>query len=540
MKLQKILLLLCLTFFGQNNFSYAANSKWIKAPEDAAQVRLIASFYKNNDGEKKLIAGLHFKLKDGWKIYGQGADSFGLPPILDFKESQNYQNHNIVWPKPQIAREVIGEDSFEYYYYKNEVILPIEINLSNYQKGELKLKFDYGLCKDVCIPASHELLVELSNKEDVDALVEIQKFYPTKIAEIKSKMPAKGIIYMALFALIGGAILNIMPCVLPVLSIKLISIINHLDAKVSRIRFAFLSTILGILFCFLILASIAFALKFAGHAFGWGFQFQNNYFLIFLIIVLAIFAANLLGVFEINFDRFFVNTINKKIDEASGKRKNFIANFLSGILAVLLATPCSAPFLGSAISFALTQNFSTIFIIFLLIGIGFSLPYFILLINPRIVYLLPKPGNWMLKVKKLMAFFLILTITWLGYTLIDQNKSNNNDGWQEFNEEEIASLVAEGKTVIVDITADWCITCKFNKARVLNDAEVLNKLNSSYIVKMRGDITKPNEKIMNFLHKNNRFAIPFNAIYGPNAKNGLLTSELLNKKDLLELINQAS
>ncbi len=540
MKLKKVFTLLYLAFFCTSHFASAADGKWIKAPENAAQVRLIASFYKDSNGEKKLVAGLHFKLNDGWKIYGQGADNFGLPPSLDFKGSDNYDNHNIVWPKPELAKETFGEDSFEYSFYKHEIILPIDINLTNYKAGELKLKVDYGLCSDVCIPASQEFLLEISNKEDGDVLEEIQKFYPAKITEVKSTPPMKGLIYMTLLALLGGAILNIMPCVLPVLSIKLISVINHLDAKISNIRFAFLSTILGILSCFIALALIASTLKLGGNSFGWGFQFQNSYFLIFLIIILAIFTANLLGFFEINFDRFFTNFLNKKISKNEQEKNIFIPNFLSGILAVLLATPCSAPFLGSAISFGLTQKFSTIFIIFLAIGLGFCLPYLILLINPQMVYLLPKPGNWMVKIKKLMAALLAITILWLVFTLFDNSKANINQGWQEFNEEEIFHLVSEGKVVVVDITADWCITCKFNKIRVLQDPEVVDRFKSDNIVKMRGDITKPNEKIMSFLHKNDRFAIPFNAVYGPNAKNGLLTSELLNKKELLELINQAS
>lgn len=269
-------------------------------------------------------------------------------------------------------------------------------------------------------------------------------------------------------------------------------------------------------------------------------------------------------------------------------------NFLSGILAVLLATPCSAPFLGSAITYALTQEISTIFIIFIAIGLGFALPYFVLLLAPKAVYLLPKPGNWMNNIKKIMASFLMATQVWIIYILmsslgfmwamivaiigvilikavtlkstkakilaslmlvlialfvptyasnhnqIQSSKQISKDAlWQKFDEAKISQYVAEGKIVVVDITAKWCITCKYNKFRVLNDADIIKKLKSANIVALRGDITTPNKKTMDYLHKHNRFAIPFNIVYGPNAPDGLASEVILTKKDLLHLIDKA-
>jgi suppressor for copper-sensitivity B len=392
-------------------------------------------------------------------------------------------------------------------------------------------------------------------------------------------------------AIFGGAILNIMPCVLPVLSIKLISVIRHSESEISHIRFSFLSTIIGILSCFVVFALCASIIKLTGNSLGWGLQFQNPYFLIFLIVILIIFVGNLLGVFEINFDRFLATTLNKKISNEEEKKNIFLPNFLSGILAVLLATPCSAPFLGAAISFALVQSFFVIFLIFFFIGIGFSLPYFILIFAPKLVYILPRPGNWMIQIKQLMAGLLAATVIWLIYVLSHNigalpaflagiiavailacfkikmeflkflaiatlvissfllpmklqkqqkiSKDSYESFWIEFDEAKLHQLIIEGKTVVVDITADWCLSCKFNKIRVLQNKEVIAKLNGGDIIAMRGDITKPNEEIINFLHKNNRFAIPFNAVYGPKAPDGLLASELLTKKELFELIEKA-
>ncbi len=601
--MKKVFILLFATLFLQVNSANSATSSWQENQSKGAKTKLIASFYQNSNGEKKLIAGVHFKIAKGWKIYGHGSESIGLPPSLDFSGSKNVVNTKISWPQPIAEEEKIGKETIQFFSYKDEVILPIEIDLADTeQETELSTKLSYGLCKDVCIPASETFLLQISNQIDEEVLHEIQKFYPQKISVNYQKKPPENsenfakknylltLISAVLLALFGGLILNIMPCVLPVLSIKLISVIKHSNSTISRIRFAFIATITGILFCFVIFGFLASLIKFTGNSFGWGLQFQNPYFLIFLILILVGFIANLLGIFEVNFSQFLATILNKKISQGEERHNIFVPNFFSGVLAVLLATPCSAPFLGAAISFALAQSFSVIFLIFLSIGVGFALPYFALLIAPKLVYLLPKPGNWMFKAKQLMAGLLAATVIWLIYILshnigsllafligalaiallacikiksdllrylaiaatiisafslpVDSKETPRTKPvydmiWQKFDESEIYRQVQQGKVVVVDITADWCLTCKFNKVRVLQDAEVVAKLKGDNIVNMRGDITKPDEEIVKFLHKNNRFAIPFNAVYGPNAKKGLLASELLNKKELLELIEEA-
>jgi suppressor for copper-sensitivity B len=591
-----------ITLFLQANIAYSASSDWHENQSKGAKTKLVASFYelKDQNGEKKLIAGIHFKLASGWKIYGNGSDGIGLPPKLDFAGSKNYAKHEIIWPEATMEEEKIGKDSIKFYTYKNDVILPIEIDVTKISDAtELNLKLEYGLCKDICVPASENFSLKISDAIDVEVLQDIQKFYPSKILAAENTEVTKptkrshfsSLVLIMLTALIGGAILNIMPCVLPVLSIKLLSVINHSNAPISKIRFAFISTVLGILFCFVVFAFFASIIKFTGNSFGWGLQFQNPYFLIFLVTILILFIGNLLGVFELSFDQVLTTLLNKKISEGEKKKNIFAPNFLSGILAVLLATPCSAPFLGSAISFALVQDFYLIFLIFLFIGLGFASPYIALSIRPQLVNLLPKPGSWMLQTKQLMVGFLAATVIWLIYILshnigampsfvvgiislvilfalkiksvfakcftiaiavilifslpIDLQKRYQSreefydQVWSNFDEARIYEYVSQGKVVVIDITADWCITCKFNKIRVLQDKEVMEKLKRGDIIAMRGDITRPNEEIMNFLHKNNRFAIPFNAVYGPNAKTGLLASELLTKDALLEMIEKA-
>lgn len=573
------------------NFSFAASSNWQEAYDNKAKLKLIVSFYEE-DGAKKLIAGAHFKIADGWKIYGIDSGGFGLPAQFNFANSLNLKDYKVIWPEAKTAKDKIAGEIFSYSYYKKEVILPIEISVVDLQKTtHLNLEVNYGICKDICIPANAKFSLEILDEIDEKVLAEIQKFYPQKLVAITDKQEQKNMLfYIVIFAIIGGAILNIMPCVLPVLSLKLISIIKHSKTIQGKIRFAFFSTILGILVSFLLFAIIAILLKETGNSFGWGLQFQNPYFLTFLIAVLILFSANLFGFFEVSSSQVLANLVNKKISQSEAHNNVFLPNFLSGILAVLLATPCSAPFLGSAISFALTGSNLDILIIFIAIGFGFSLPYFVLIANTKLINYLPKAGNWTLRLKKILAIFLIATILWLLFVLNNnighegallvailaflvfvsfKIKSNffksftisllliaifmvpkdfkikaqkiykNDEMWQNFSEENLEKYLQQDKVIVVDITASWCLTCKFNKLRVLQDKEILNLLKSGEIIGLRADITKPNEKIMEYMKGKNRFAIPFNAVYGKAQPQGLLANELLSKSELLELIKKA-
>ena len=603
--LLKTLLLSALAL--QNSFGASSFSQ--NHELSGAETSLISSVYEQN-GAKKLVAGVEFKLQEGWKIYGNDDSGMGMPPEFNFSASQNYKNHNIFYPQAVDGLEKIGSEEIKYKYYKNSVIFPIFIEtLDQNQPTKLNLKLSFALCKDVCVPVNQEFNLDVNNDIDMASINKIEKFYGQNLVEknLQSSQDFSGIdmslkidgakknpnkIYlMILLAMFGGLILNIMPCVLPVISIKLISVLKHSGAPISKIRFSFFSTIIGILSCFVVLAFFSYAIQSAGSSLGWGFQFQNPFFLIFLIIILVFFIAELLGIFEITFSQILATILDKKISEKEAQKNIFMPNFLSGILAVLLATPCSAPFLGSAISFALTQDFLTILLIFTFIGVGFSAPYIILIISPQLINFLPKPGKWMIKIKHLMAGFLLATAVWLTFVLSNtigifpsllvavfsilifcslkiktkmvkiifitiviilsftlpfdfhdrqlKSKSEQDTYWQFFDESILQNLIAQNKLIIVDVTADWCLTCKFNKMLVLNDKEIIKKLKSGEIIGLRADITKPDSDVMKFLAKHNRYAIPFNAVYGPNAKNGLLASEFLNKKQLLELIEKA-
>ena len=380
---------------------------------------------------------------------------------------------------------------------------------------------------------------------------------------------------MVIFAFFGGIILNFMPCVLPVISIKVFSYLKLASNNKNRIQKEIISTIFGITFSFFLISLITVILKNLGNEVGWGLQFQNFYFLSFFSILLLIFSLNLLGYFELILPSVLINKLNSKKDNY------YINAFFTGFFATLLATPCTAPFLGTSVGFALTQDNYTIFLIFLFLSLGFSFPYFLFLFFPKTLLFFPKPGSWMIFFKKILGFLVLLTAAWLFYLLklnttflilfsflifflsffIDKSssitkkmftyslciipimlvffsfdKDKNSEIWTVFSENAVQSSINDKNVVFVDITADWCITCQTNKIFVLNSKKINNFFNEESVKLFRGDWTNKNPQILAYLNKNKRSGIPFNIVYGPSNSDGYILPEILTKETIIKAI----
>jgi suppressor for copper-sensitivity B len=393
------------------------------------------------------------------------------------------------------------------------------------------------------------------------------------------------------FAFLGGLILNIMPCVLPVLSIKILSVVKYSGETKRNIRLSFFATSLGIITSFILLAITVIYFKKLGVELGWGFQFQQPLFLVAVIFILFLFSINQLGLFEI----YLPSGLSNKINNASGG-KSFRKNFLLGIFATLMATPCSAPYLGTAISFALTASNYYIILIFLFISFGLATPYILFALSPSLISILPKPGSWMEILKKIMGFLLLLSVIWLLVVLskqisienlfaiiailvtmfllflirfdgeklfflrkifvlalcgiglaivhfdpknsIPKNEVINFNDWIGFDEAKVIEL-KNTRVILVDVTATWCVTCKFNELHVLNSANIQNYFKQNQIVRFRADFTNPSAVIKDYLNRNKRNGIPFNIVYGPKAPNGIILPELLSEKVLIEALERA-
>jgi suppressor for copper-sensitivity B len=394
-------------------------------------------------------------------------------------------------------------------------------------------------------------------------------------------------------ALLGGLILNVMPCVLPVLSLKFLSVSAHAHAGRRAVRLGFLAGAAGILASFLLLALAAIAARGAGIAVGWGMQFQQPLFLVAMIGLLALFAASLFGGLVIGLPgpAARLGTIQAQ--------HPLINSFLTGAFATLLATPCSAPFVGTALGFALTGGNAEILLVFTIMGFGFAVPYLLVAALPDLARLVPRPGRWMIWVERLLGLMLAATAAWLALVLAAEAgtvlaiativaallvsallswRSHVGDPqrrrtaalaalavslvafvapsllaelapapasaasarWVPFDPAERDRLVAQGKLVLVDITADWCLTCKLNKAAVLDRGPVQARLGRGDVVAMRGDWTRPDAAISSYLASFQRFGIPFDAVYGPASPAGLALPELLTDAAVLAALDQAA
>ena len=343
-------------------------------------------------------------------------------------------------------------------------------------------------------------------------------------------------------ALLGGLILNIMPCVLPVLLLKLTGVLDLSGRERSQLRGAFLSTAAGIVTSFLVLAGGLAALKLAGASVGWGIQFQQPAFLALMAIVCLTFAANVWGLFQIPMPAFVGRVA--VASEARGGNEH-AKSFFTGVLATALATPCSAPFVGTAVGFALSRGTTEIFAIFLALALGLSLPYLAVAAAPQLVGFLPRPGRWMRWLKGLLGLSLVGTAIWLMSIIGVQTgilnvaaMTRGDSYWIAFEEAAIPGYVANNRVVFVDVTADWCITCQANKKLVIDQQPVAGRLKD--IVAMKADWTNPDPKIADFLGRHGRYGIPFNIVYGPGAPAGIVLPELLTTEAVTAALDQAA
>lgn len=429
---------------------------------------------------------------------------------------------------------------------------------------------------------------------DGERSIEASSGDPATVASVAPSSQAaesdRSVWLMLGIALVGGFILNLMPCVFPVLSLKLLAFVGRDSGQVRRIQAGFAASAAGIVASFLVLASAMVILKSFGATVGWGIQFQQPLFLAAMAAVLTLFAANLLGTFEVMLPSRVAGAL-----DGAGRRDTLAGHFGSGFVATLLATPCSAPFVGTAVGFALSQGAGETYLVFAALGLGMALPYLVVVMVPSVATMLPRPGRWMLDVKRVMAFGLLATAVWLlsivattaglvlatsialALTIVvavlrlrqgasgavkaalslaliavpatviaavtlggaDTGQTADATRWRAFDEEQVKTLVAEQKTVLVDITAAWCITCKVNKALVLDRGDVKGRL-SSDVVPLQGDWTKPDPRIAGYVQSFGRYGIPFNVVYGPGAPEGIVLPELLTTRAVLAAFDKAA
>ncbi len=387
------------------------------------------------------------------------------------------------------------------------------------------------------------------------------------------------------FALIGGLILNLMPCVFPVLGIKILGFVNQAGHERGKVIAHGLVFTLGVLLSFWSLAAVLAILRAGGSELGWGFQLQEPAFVFVLAAVMLVFAMNMSGVFEFGLR---ATAVGSDLQMKSG----YAGSFFTGVLATVVATPCSAPFLAPALGAALAVSTIESFAIFTTIAIGLSAPYLLLSIFPQAVKMLPRPGAWMETFKQFMAFPLYATVGFLFWVLAGQVKEDglqsailglvlialgvwvygrwNAPGasagrtrfgvaglivcagagawlgwpqapkfaWDDWSPEAVAKLRADGRTVYVDFTARWCATCQTNKKLVFSSTEVLDYLAKNKVATLRADWTSKDPRITTELAAYGRSAVPFNVIWKPGKDTPEILPEILTPSTVLEALKK--
>ncbi len=452
--------------------------------------------------------------------------------------------------------------------------LPVVKNSLVYSNNNKLITAEFKYAKDLISKEQFpiEIIVQDENHNFINMLdVQVKNISPP----VKEN---NNYIYFILISLLAGLILNVMPCVFPILSIKLMSVFSS-DQKNARV--SFFTTAFGIIFSFILLGLVFLFLQYFKFSISWGMQFQQPYFLLFITLVIFLFMMNMFNQFEIN--------LPSRVSNFSLLNNNnlYLKDFFNGFFATLMATPCSAPFVGTAITAAFTQNYLIGINIFLFMGIGMSSPYLLVATFPKLVNFLPKPGKWMIYVKYFLGFLLLATVIWLSNILLNffslsflilslilflilsyrkkipyfqniftivillgifylpsvKSLQNNpalkyDERWLNFFEVDINQLVNKDEVIFLDITADWCATCQFNKVNIINSNKIIKLFEENNILLIRADWTRPNKKVNVFLEKYERFGIPFNAFFSKNFPNGILLSELLSEKEILETINK--
>jgi thiol:disulfide interchange protein len=530
-----------------------------------------------------------------WHTYGKvlPADVIGKPTTLKWTLPEGWTVEELPWPD---THEVPSTDGKTSQGYDGTVYLPAKItpNGKSGNVGEISVKVDALVCDPQnCMPAKPEatLTVALADKAEADpAMAEVfgqmTSAPASGAAEAKTpatvaKAPERSFAGYLLFAFVGGLILNVMPCVFPVLGIKIMSVVQQAGEDKRQVLMHGLAYTFGVLICFWALGGLVISL---GKA--WGFQLQSPGFVYGLCAFFLIFGLNMAGLFEIGASAVGVGADLQAKQGVSG-------SFFSGLLATIVATPCSAPFLGPALGYAVTLPAVQALLMFTMIGLGLASPFLILSLFPKLVSSLPRPGAWMESFKQGMSFLLFGTVAFLAWVLTGMvegqpmlftlfglvivalgcwiygrwslphkpqrtriiavlltllcvggglafgwpqvekgavSGGSHVEGgltWEAWSPEKVAELRAANKAVYIDYTAKWCFTCQVNK-RVYKDATLQKLIADKKVVLLKADWTNEDPRITKALSDLGKAAVPVNVLYTPGQEEPMILPELLS------------
>ncbi|MXX74630.1 MAG: DUF255 domain-containing protein [Holophagales bacterium] len=588
-----------------------------------ASLEAFADLTSYAPGDSVRIAAV-INIEDGWHIQSHTPTfDYLIATEIAFELPAGWPQPDVRYPDHIMWQFGFSEDLLA--VYEHEAVIHAGFDLPTDATAgvvDVSAELLYQACDDIqCLPP---ITAEATVSLEIGATGEPTGHPAFEAAPTAPPRTGQGLSLLAalLPALLGGLILNGMPCVLPIVSLKLFGFAQASGRPRREIVAGALMTTLGILVSFWALAGATLLARSAGQAIGWGIQFQNPVFVTFLALVLTLFSLNVWGLFEINLPHALANRLGGHTHSAheghshshshshsapaanqqAGGGAGYSGHFFSGVFATLMATPCSAPFLGTAVGFALSQPATTIVFVFTAVGVGLATPYLLLAAMPRATRLLPRPGEWMATLRGVMGFLIAGTTIWLLYVLAAQMDSarlafleigllslalfiwlqsrsrktglrvfgragavaaavlvlllangataqSRGPGaapsgvqvldWVPWDPVQAETLAAEGRLVFVDVTADWCATCKVNERLVLETDETAELFDRYQVVAMKADWTNRNDDIARYLASFGRYGIPFYALYRPGQEPHVF-SELLRGGRLEEAIRNSA
>ena len=485
----------------------------------ANELVTINTYTKINDNNFLEVL-LEFDIANNWHIFAPYEQEFGSPLKIDWLKLKN--------------EDVLEESYSKTKRYENDIISFDGYETKAFYKSTLNLETDkfieakiqYMVCKDECI--NQEKTIKIHKKSSPDF---INKAEQSRDYFLSNDFVLNFRLWIILLmAFVGGIILNLMPCIFPVLSIKIISLAN-MSSQERSVEALFYG--IGVVVSMLIIAGLLYGFRTFDNTIGWGFHMQSPYFVGFMFVLFIILTLLMLDIVNINnscLSRFaFLHFENHKINA-----------FMTGLLAVIIATPCTAPFMGAAIAYALMAPIYVYIPIFFTLGLGYALPFALLAWNPlKIKRILPKPGKWMNILKKILSIPLILTCIWLFWVLLAQLGvvvSGKNLTWQEYDSNKVEQALENKQPVFIDFTAKWCITCIVNKQAALQSDDLAKIVKEKNILLLRADATNKDKKISKALSFYGRASVPLYIYYDGKSDDYLILPQILTPAILKEYL----
>ncbi|MBR1948285.1 MAG: thioredoxin family protein [Alphaproteobacteria bacterium] len=476
--------------------------------------------HTNLNNNNMLEVLLEFNIAPQWHIFAPYEQEFGSPLKIEW----------INVDKPNILEESYAkthrytQDMISFDGYETKAFYKSTLDIENNEFVIAKIQ--YMVCKDECLNQEKNLKILKKTSPDFTARVNQSKDYFLShdfVLNIK-------IWIILLMAFTGGIILNLMPCIFPVLSIKIISLAN-MNREERSVEALFYG--IGVIVSMLIIAGLLYGLRIFDNTIGWGFHMQSPWFVGFMFALFIILTLLMLDIININnscLSRFaFLHFENHKINA-----------FMTGLLAVVIATPCTAPFMGAAIAYALMAPIYIYFPIFFTLGLGYALPFAILAWNPlKIKRILPKPGKWMNVLKKILSIPLVLTCAWLFWVLLAQFgiiTSSKSLVWQDYSSAKVEKALDEKRPVFIDFTAKWCITCMVNKQVALQSDDLAKIVKQRNILLLRADATNKDNTISKALAFYGRASVPLYVYYDGKSDDYLILPQILTPAILEEYL----